>query len=143
MRKLLFLLFIPFTLQAQNVVSVSYSVVDRGWGVKYDRLFDNVGLYVAPEKGTYHLLQGTVSHMKIATGILVKFNPGYEYNPFFSLGFAYHKFWGEDRLWNIEKRTFEPMSLEFGVGNCFNRVNIGFRLDVIKNEGTIDLGYKF
>jgi hypothetical protein len=140
----IFFLFYCLNLSGQNnILSATYQVIDRGIGIRYDRLFGDVGIYAAFADGNYRLVNGSVSHLKYVAGIDVKFNPGYEYNPYFSMGFAYHQFKGEEKIQNISKKVYDPISIEFGVGNHIGNVNVGIRFDILKNEAAFDLGYMF
>jgi len=143
MKKLIYLLlFISLNCAAQkNIISASYQVIDKGYGLRYDRIIDNYGFYGSASTGNYDLLNGTVSHARYCLGTFYKFNPSYQRNLYFSFGLAYNQFWGEDKLLNISKETWEPISMEFGVGNYFGRIHVACRYDFQRNEATFDLGF--
>lgn len=146
---LLFLLicfngFAQLPIKYKNIISGTYQVIDYGYGIKYDRLISNYSIYGVISKGNYNLLAGSsVSHFKAAIGIGAKINPSYKTNPYFSMGIAFHEFWGVDKISNVSKKVFSPFSVEFGVSNNIWRFNIGVRYDVFKNEAAFDIGYKF
>lgn len=131
-------------LQFKNIISGTFQFIDLGYGFRYDRLIDNYSIYGAIAKGDYHLpAGGSVSHFKAATGASVKINPTYKNNPYFSVGIAYHEYWGIERIFNVSHKAFSPFSLEFGVSENIVRFNCGIRYDVFKNEAALDIGYLF
>ena len=118
--KLLILLFISLNCSAQkNIISGTYQVVNKGFGIRYDRIIDNYGVY------------GYFNPLRYSAGVEYKFCPQYKKNPYFSAGLVY----------NREGKT--PISFEVGVNNYVHKINIGFRLDIITHEAMFDIGYRF
>jgi hypothetical protein len=138
------LLLLTLSLSAQkNIISVCLQPIDLGIGLKYDRQLKHVGVYVSASDGIYHMLRGTVHNYRIAAGLSTQLSPSIKSNPFISLGFVYHRYFRLDQLLNIEKKTWKQYSFEFGISNKIERFNIGVRYDPIRNESSIDFGYRF
>ena len=150
MKKLttLLLLLICLTLSAQerplryrNITGGTFQFIDLGYGLNYTRLISNYGIYGVVSNGKYYLIGGYhVEHFKLAAGVSAKLNPSYKNNPYFSFGVAYHHFKGVPIIHNLAKKAFNPFSAEFGVSEYINRVNVGVRYDVFKNEAALDIG---
>jgi hypothetical protein len=140
MKKLIYLLlFISLNCAAQhNIISTTYQILDNGFGMRYDRLINNSGIYVSVVKGNYNLSSGSVSHFKSAVGVSRKLNPRIEANPYISIGIAYNRYWGEAE--GISDKAFKPVSIELGINKNIRWLNIGVRYDPLKKEATIDLG---
>ena len=131
-------------LQYKNIAGGTYQFIDNGFGLNYTRLISNYGIYGVISKGNYWMIGDyTVSHFKATIGVSAKLNPSYKNNPYFSFGIAYHEFWGIPIIHNLAKKAFNPFSAEFGISENVERVNVGVRYDVFKNEAALDIGILF
>lgn len=137
-------LFTPLTAQdtKQNLfhtVYVSFSPVDLGVGLRYDRQFNNKGIYTALSYGNYDFPGGYIKdHIKITFGGISYLN-----NAFLTLGGSYH-YYGDRKIpEGMNVRTFKPLSYELGIGNIFNNIQVAFRMDFYKWESMLDFGIKF
>ena len=145
MKKLLCLLFVVIgalgTLSAQkNTISLSLQPDDFGLGIRYDRDIARYGVYASLSYGNYNLLQGYIKdHYKIAIGGKAHFNTAY-----LTLGGSLHRY-GERNLTDISdnSRVLQPVSFEIGVGSRLDKVSIAFRMDVLKWESVVDIGFSF
>ena len=137
MRKILiaFFLLVSIICSGQGV-SLSFQPVDIGLGVRYDHLFKNFGLYTSVSKGSYKVDDNIYikDHYKISGGIEVPTENG-----FISGGISYHKY-GE-RKGDIRQMIFNPVSIEFGGGVFIGRFVCSIRMDFVKWEPTIDIGF--
>lgn len=134
MKKIVYLLFfISCNISAQNVISVSFQPIDMGMGLRYDREFKTLGVYVSQSLGQYRAEDLYINnHQKTALGITVPLSEGR-----LSIGINRHSY-GDN---NIEdKRVLNPYSAEIGGSTRINKINIGIRIDMIKGEGCIDIG---
>ena len=122
-----------------NTVYVSFSPVDLGVGLRYDRQFKNTGVYTAMSYGNYDFVGGYINdHIKIALGGI-----SYIGTAFLTFGGSYH-YYGEYKIpTGMSIRTLKSLSYELGVGNVFNNVQVAFRMDVYKYESTLEIGIKF
>jgi hypothetical protein len=122
-----------------NTVYVSFSPVDLGVGLRYDRQFNNTGVYTALSYGNYDFPGGYIDdHVKIALGGISYLN-----NAFFTFGGSYH-YYGKHKIpEGMSVRTLKTLSYELGVGNMFGNVQVAFRMDIYKWESMLEIGIKF
>jgi len=144
MKKLLcslFIIFFTFTLcKAQkNALYISFQPDDIGVGLRYDRVLKpGLGTYASASFGNY--IQGGYikDHVKIATGAIAYAETG-----FVTLGIAYHHYSDNTIPIPIDKRAFEPLSIELGGGTHLGNAVVAFRMDVIKGTGVVEIGVNF
>jgi hypothetical protein len=133
-------LFISGVATAQhNAIYLTFSPMDRGFGVR----FDHKSVYTSLSYGKYEHLDGCHinTHFKAAVGY-VKHLPvskdGYHYE--WLVGASYHVYRGISE--DITRRYLFPVSLEIGAGVRKDHFKLGLRLDS-KHNVNIDLGFTF
>jgi len=130
----------------KNHVSATFQPQDLGIGLKYDRMFNKVGVYTSLAYGNYKFGNGNYinDHYKTALGILYQSNDPFQ--SFLMIGITYHTY-GERDITGIEheinENVFKPFSFEFGASTAIGRFLPGFRMDLGKWEGCFELGYIF
>jgi hypothetical protein len=131
------LLLIGLNCSAQkNTLYGSWQPVDMGYGVRYDRMLKDVGLYASASKGEYNFKEGYIKdHYKVSTGAMI-----YNKNGFLSAGYNYH-WYGEHR--GVDENILYPVSFEVGVGSVFDRWSVALRIDPVKWDSSIDFGLRF
>jgi len=134
MKTILFIfLFIPSVLTAQNTIYFVMQPADFGLGVRYDKEWKGKGFYTSISKGNYSLPEASVkNHRKGSFGLIYQS---------FSLGISYHKY-GETKG-DINERSFDKVSGEFGFRTSANKFSCAIRYDPIKFEGSWDIGFNF
>ena len=144
MKNLLYILvFCSLASQAQNNVSISYQFIDAGFGLKYERIIKHVGIYAGAAKGSYRFPDSKIRHEKAIIGVSYSFNEPLKSNGFFSAGAVFHRF-GEDTTDNrLDPHTFDKTSFEVGFGNRWKYVSAGVRIDIMKREAALDIGFIF
>lgn len=116
---------------AQNVVSITFQPTDLGYGLRYDHLFEDFGLYAGVTKGEYRFDDSYIKdHYKVSLGGTIPCQYSY-----LSGGLCYNRY-GE-RFGDFELR---PFSFDLGCGVILGRINVAFRMDFLKGEGCIELG---
>jgi hypothetical protein len=149
MRLLIILLFISITVSGQrNSVYVSLQPGDLGMGLRYDRSFHNSGIYTSLTKGSYHLNDGGYihNHYKGALGYIYRLPKplGIQIRNYASIGITYHNYGTKQYYFEtIDPGNFKPLSFELGFGGSINRFITFIRFDVLKQEGCVDVGFKF
>jgi hypothetical protein len=137
MKIIILLLLLSTTVSAQNVVSVTYQPIDNGFGLRYDRIFNDFGLYTSLSKGNYKTLDLFIKdHYKVCLGSTMTIE-----KCFLSLGLSYNHY-GEHSE-PINHVIITPVSYEVGAGAILNRLMVAFRIDPVKWESNIDIGLRF
>ena len=142
MKRLIFILLticICFGVQGQNNHIIgTFQPQDSGVGLRYDRIFNGVGLYTSLSVGNYKL-NYIDRHYKTALGLMFQIK---DYS-FLTVGVNYHAYGvtGVERIINPE--VFNPISLELGATCRIERFIAGFRMDVLKWEGCVEFGVAF
>ena len=120
---------------AQNVVSLTFQPTDLGYGLRYDHLFKDFGLYTGLTKGEYRLDEFYIKdHYKVSLGAAVPCQYSY-----LSAGLSYHRYGA--RYGDFSK-ALDPVSFDLGCGVILGRFNIAFRMDFLKGEGCFDFGIR-
>ena len=134
MKKLLIISLLALAVTAagqQNpAVYASYAPQDNGLGLR----IDISGGYLSIAYGNYKLPDdGYIKdHLKLSMGFVTKH---------FSLGLAYHE-WGEVKeTVKLEKRNLRRLSVEGGVRVYLDKIIVGTRYDILRNEGMIEVGF--
>jgi hypothetical protein len=78
-----------------------------------------------------------MEHSKIALGGVLKAEQS-----FVTIGVCLHSY-NKQSPQEFQRIVTYPISLELGCGTYLNRLSVGFRFDIIKNESSIDIGIKF
>jgi hypothetical protein len=149
MKRLIFLLILfPSILTAQVMPKHSAGIVlmpDYGMGVNYSRYFGHVGVY-----GSYaHTIVGFSSRrfdtsQKISAGaVFLLFSANTRYPFYIQAGTSYNTYKGLQPYNKRNPHTAQPFDYQVGVGSMANRVSVGFRYDILKNEASVDLAYNF
>lgn len=151
MKKLILLLLLTtFSMivfpQNKNAVLFSYYPQDNGIGLRYNRYFENIGIYCSYSHGNYQGKDNYCqeyyinNHNKYAAGASIRASKA-ETN--FLIGLSYHTY-GEKQLTSqINPDALMPLSIEFGVSGDINHFTAGFRMDPIKWEGCFEIGFNF
>lgn len=143
---LLFLVCISLSLSGQrNTISLTFAPTDAGVGFRYDRQLSDYGIYISVSKGNYRLgYEWIDNHTKIGLGTVIYIQSPYNDNiiNLFSIGLSYHQY-GERNILTIPNKVFYPISLDLGAGIRMEKTNVGFSIDPIKWEGTVNIGYSF
>jgi len=137
-----------------NTIYVAFQPVDLGYGLRYDyRLNKHTGLYGSATHGNYYFENyfdgGYIkNHNKLSIGAIHYLPLENNYpksESFISLGINYHKYGNISDTSNmINHKALKPVSIDLGVGVAFNeKFTLALRFDFIKNESTLDLGWKF
>lgn len=136
MKKLLFLLFIPFGLSAQDV-SFTFQPTDLGIGLRYDQKGKEAGWYGSMSYGNYNFIGGEIKdHIKISFGGTI-----YQKYSFLTFGPSFHHY-GETKG-EFNHDALSPFGLELGAGTYLDRFSFAIRMDVIKWESSLDFGLRF
>lgn len=132
-----------------NDIYLVFQPTDMGIGLRYDRMFSpQWGSYIAITHGEYELETGEKidNHFKVVSGVLIYIKPIFKYyRPYLGVGLSYNGYSG---LHNIPP-TFPPNALtnwSFELScnaKISNNWNFGIRMDPIKWETSIDLGFSF
>jgi hypothetical protein len=143
MKKLLLVcLLIAFIapLKAQNTLYLSFQPTDLGLGIRYDRKLDNSGIYTAVTYGNYKFFGGYIKdHVKLSIGGIA-----YLENSFVTFGIAYNRYGRRVCPEGMDCATvFQVFSPEVGVGSVFKNVTVAMRMDILKWESSIDVGFNF
>ena len=126
----------------KNTVYALVQPIDMGYGIRFDRRINDFGLYTSLSKGEYDIPGEYYieKHIKMSLGGVSHTRRG---STFFSYGFNYN-FYGDTYLSEGTSRsTTYPMSIELGAGALLSRVAVAFRMDVLKWESSLDLGFRF
>ena len=120
----------------QSVASFTFQPVDMGIGARYDYLFKDFGVYGAITKGNYKVSTDFYikDHYKFAVGILVPTEYG-----FITGGVSYNRY-GKMKG-EIRQIALNPVSVDFGGGVFIGRFVCSIRMDFVKWEPTIDIGF--
>jgi len=143
---------LPKRIKEPNTIYLIFQPVDFGVGLRYDRIitYDDklFGVYGALTHGEFELETGEKikNHFKFVSGVLLYLDPYNEnFNVYLGTGLSFNIY---DGLYNIPP-TFDPRALNqwsFEL-SCNARINnnwnLGIRLDPIKWESSIDVGFSF
>lgn len=131
--KILILLFVCVNVQAQNSISVAFQPCDLGIGLRFDRQPEIAGFYVSLTRGNYSFGETYIkNHIKKSFGFSYKN---------VTLGVNHHTYGETKGTYN--SRAFDPISFEIGAKTHYKRLFTAIRADLIKGEGTIDIGLNF
>ena len=123
----------------KNTLYLSYQIQDNGFGVRYDRQFNNDGLYASASYGNYKFPQGYIKdHLKLSVGGI-----SYRESAFLSFGIAYNHYGERLSTEDMDSRVFQPFTVELGAGTSLGRVNVAFRMDLVVWVSSVCVGYKF
>jgi hypothetical protein len=132
-------------IKKNNSIYALLQPADLGYGLRYDRIFKNLGVYISGSYGNYNLPNGDYikDHFKIASGLLM-YSPCFVEDAFISCGVSYHHY-GEYYFSSgvIPNFTLSPVSCELGVGTRLGLISVAFRMDVLKYESSIEVGLNF
>lgn len=142
MKKLLFCMFLltGVSLSAQHSFYLSFQPIDRGIGIRMDEQRGDVGLYTAISYGNYKFKDGYISdHVRLTLGGIA-----YLEQSFVTAGLNVHSY-GRHDFGEVKpaKAVLSPFSLELGVGTRLEGVSACFRIDLIKWDSSIDIGFNF
>jgi len=130
--------------QYNNTISLTFLPQDNGIGLRYDRYFDNFGIYYSGSYGNYSgydidkQYYEIRDHIKIASGITINADQAY-----LLAGITYHNYGLMILTDNINKKAFKPFSFEMGISVHMGRIMAGFRMDIFKWEGCYEIGINF
>jgi hypothetical protein len=150
MKTLIFiLLLIPLASYSQkNALYFSFQPNDKGIGLRYERLFHNMGPYTSLTWGNYRYVDGSSikDHLRVTAGV-VKYiqskSNQYFYNSF-AAGFSYSKFGTiTKRYIDIPDRALKELSFDIGTGVRIRHFNLIILYDFFKNESAINIGINF
>lgn len=118
---------------------------DYGMGGIYTRYYDHLGFY-----GSYgHTIAGfsarrfdTAQKIAIGTQYLI-FNANTSYPSWFSAGVSYNTYKGMDANYAKVKYASQPWDCQLGFGLMIQLIDVGFRYDLLKNEGQLDILINF
>jgi len=132
-----------------NTIYVVLQPVDYGIGLRYDRMFNPLwGSYISLTHGKFELETGEIidHHYKVVSGVLFYLRPSDRfYWSYIGLGLSFN---GYEGLHNIPY-TFPPQALDvwsFEIScnaRLTNKFNVGVRIDPLKWESSVDLGFSF
>ena len=125
-------------LKSQTIFT-SFQPDDRGIGIGYRT---DKG-YISVSHGEYKLNKGYMEHSKIAFGGVL--SPKYSIHSgqsFVTIGLALHSY-NKQSPQEFQRIVTYPLSLELGAGSSLDRLTVGFRYDILKNESSLDVGIKF
>ena len=127
-----FILWTYTSVYAQkNIISATFQPTDLGYGLRYDRLFTDFGLYTGLTKGEYRLDNSYIKdHYKVSLGATIPCQYSY-----LSGGLCYNRY-GE----RCGDFGLHPLSFDIGCGVILGKINIDFRMDFINGEGCVELG---
>lgn len=139
---LILCILLAVNLCAQSTVSIVLQPTDRGLGIKFDRQQGNIGVYTAITSGSYDNPCGIIikEHFKTSLGLMIHLP---KYGSFVSIGGNYNLYSGYDSDIHVSNRVFMPVSLELGCGWRLGRITPALRMDVLKWESSIDIGFMF
>jgi hypothetical protein len=151
MKVVFVILFTLFSLvvssQKRNTIYICFQPNDLGYGLRYDYSFNGIGIYNSVTYGGYQFAQARINnHLKLSSGVMIfnkrKLYTG-DYN-LLSIGLSYNHYRGTN-VWTstFNPKAFKPVSLEIGAGTVVNRFSVAFRYELIKNNVSLDFGYKF
>ena len=125
-------------LKSQTIFT-SFQPDDKGFGIGYrtDKL------YAVLSHGEYDLPIGYLEHSKLAFGGV--FCPDYSIHSgqsFVTIGLVLHSY-NKQSPQEFKRIVTYPLSIELGCGAYLERFSLAFRFDLIKNESSIDIGFKF
>lgn len=135
-----------------NTIYFVYEPVYNGMGIRYDRMFNQYwGSYIALTYGNYKFDTGegiaTIDdHFKVVSGILIYLTPELrDYRTSLGLGLSYNSYGEQYNVpTDMPQSALNPWSFELSCNaRIATRFNIGVRLDVIKWESAIDVGFSF
>jgi hypothetical protein len=115
-----------------------------------DLRLTSFGIYSSLTYGNYKFLGGHIDdHFKLSGGAIYylpvavdKF--GDLWQSFFTGGLCYHHYGEFVNDFNVvNPKVLKPMSFELGAGVNLSRLILAVRIDVLKYESSIDLGYIF
>ena len=137
----LFTFFCTFTvLNAQrNAVYLSFQPQDLGAGIRYDRLFNENGLYASASYGNYKFDEGYIrDHVRLTIGALTQKDDVY-----LSFGVAYNFFGEQKGTEGMNPRALQDFTFELGAGCRLELISIAFRFDPVQICSSIDIGLNF
>ena len=128
----------------RNAISFTYHPEDNGLGIKYDRYIGLLGVYGSYSYGSYNGYDGLFNyylieqHHEFALG--ASFNYRYTH---FSAGFNYHIYNYSAVTQHILATALDPVSFEVGIATEIEWIIFGCRMDVMKWEGSFEVGILF
>jgi hypothetical protein len=152
MKILLYALLFCFTLPApaqeaplakKNSVYICFQPNDLGYGLRFDRSFRKIELYISATKGTY--LMPKTKHLKFSIGTTFykkqgKMDHGYN---FLSAGLTYNQYKELQTSINPYKRSLRPFAFEVGAGTVIQWFTLAVRYELIKNNSSVEIGFRF
>jgi len=128
----------------KNTVLFTYHPEDNGFGVRYGRYLGLMGVYGSYSNGSYNGYDGEdhyyliKHHHEFALGISFR----YRYTHFLA-GLNYHIYNQRTTEYPIPITALQPISLEAGIATEIEWIIFGCRMDVIKWEGSFEVGILF
>jgi len=122
-------------------ISGIYAPQDNGIGIKADYAAGRFGPYFGFSHGNYYGVSSTDQPFYIKDHN--RFSGGITYwsgDSYLQAGVVYHTFGARDLGGFISDRSLRSWSMEYGVGCSVGRFRAGFRFDVIRWEGAVDVG---
>jgi hypothetical protein len=123
--------------------------INKGNSNIIDLRLTHWGLYSSLTYGNYKFLGGHLNdHFKLSGGGIYYLPFNFDifggYQSFVIGGLTYHHYGEFVNDFNVvNPKVLKPMSFELGAGVNLNRLILGVRIDVLKYEASIDLGYTF
>ena len=125
-------------LKSQSTI-ISFQPDDKGFGIG----FRTDKLYVSLSHGEYDLPIGYLEHGKLAFGgVLIPKYSIHSGQSFITIGLVLHSY-NKQSPQELSRIVTYPISLELGAGAYLGGFSLAFRFDAIKNESSIDIGFKF
>lgn len=149
---ILLLIYSSLLYGQKNTMYVSFQPADLGLGIRYDHIFDDLGIYESISYGNWGIYDkfGLNHHVKISSGIMLEIlKTDYNYKLkgntlFFTTAINYH-YLGKVRYNNefVNPKIFNPFSFEFGVTTYTKNTRIGLRTDILRWEPCVDVKLYF
>ena len=118
---------------------------DFGFGLNYTKYVGHVGAYAGYAHNLKVFTRNRFDNsQKISAGLVVLFfNRITKYPGFLTAGASYNTYSGVIPFYAANKRAMQPYDVQIGGGAILDRVAIGVRYDVIRNDMSVDLKINF
>ena len=134
---LLFLIsLIAVSAPAQTAISVLYTPMDRGVGLRVDKQIEDYGLYSSVSYGNYKYAEAFVNdHFRLTAGAVKYLDYSYV-----GAGISYNSYGDYQFLGKIIDRALIPVSLELCSGVRIGNMIFGLAVDLLKYDIGINIG---
>ena len=134
---LLFLIsLIAVSVPAQTAISVLYTPMDRGVGLRADRQIEGYGLYSSVSYGNYKYPEAFVNdHFRLTAGALKYLDYSYV-----GAGISYNSHGDYQFSGETVDRALIPVSLELCSGVMIGNMIFGLAVDLLKYDIGINVG---